>query len=173
MRLMPHSTTTRTARRTAAALAGVLVAATAIGSGAGAASADESEHLGDQILFTSHVRLTPPRDGQPGRFALVSDTCSHVATDSVAVPCTFVASGTVGATGEARGVVTSEFGVIRLDETYTFTSPTTLIGSGPVTEVRTGAGGARMTGTFVGQFTSAPTDDPNVLLDWGSIVVTH
>ena len=63
--------------------------------------------------------------------------------------------------------------MIHLDETFTWTGPTTLLGTGLVSEVRTGSRGDRTAGTFIGEFTTAPTDDPNVLLDWGSIRVTH
>ena len=102
-------TSTRTARRTVATLAGVLVAATAIGTTAGVASAAVGDHLDDHIIFTSHVHLTPPREGEPGRFVLVADTCTHEPTDSPAVPCTFVGAGTVSPSGGVgRGVVTSE-----------------------------------------------------------------
>jgi hypothetical protein len=84
-------------------------------------------------------------------------------------PCIFVGSGNVTASGgQARGVVTSGDGVILLEETYVFTSPTTLTATGTATRV---SGGPPTQGTFTGDFTAVPTADPNVLLDFGTITV--
>ncbi len=158
------------ARRTMGpALGGLLIAATTLAGTGGVAVAAGSPHVTDVITFTSHVYLTPPQNGT-GRFAIIGDTCQVASNGRPAIPCTFVGGGTVTATGGvARGVVTSSNGMIILDETYVFTGPTTSFGSGPATKI-TSAG--RTTGTFTGSFTTAPTANPNVLLDWGTFIVS-
>ena len=151
-------------------LGGVLVAVTALASTGAPAGAAPGQHVSDVITFTSHVYLTPPQNGV-GHFAIVGDTCQLQPTGQASIPCSFVGGGTVGATGGvARGVVTSRNGTIVLDETYVFTGPTTSTGTGPTTKV---SGGVTTLGTFVGNFTTAPTSNPNVLLDWGTFVVSE
>jgi hypothetical protein len=157
------------ARRAAVLAIGVvLIAAAELASIAGPASATTG--VTDVITFTSHVYLTPPPPGGVGHFVIVSDTCQLQPTGAPAVPCTFVGAGTVTATGgTAVGVVTSSRGTIILNETYVFTSPTTLHGSGPATKI---SGGRRTVGTFTGDFVAIPTSNPNVLLDTGTFVVS-
>ncbi len=153
---------------TALALSGALIAVTGL-STAGVAHA-ATPHTTDVITYTSHAYLTPPGAG-PGRFVVVGDTCSLESDGGPAIPCTVVGYGTVTPTGgTGRAIVTSRRGVIVLDETYEFTSPTTLVGKGNATEIR---GGERLTGTWIGYFVATPTAVPNVLLDSGVMTVTH
>jgi hypothetical protein len=87
-----------------------------------------------------------------------------------AIPCTFAGSGTVSpAGGHGVGVISSARGSIVLDESFTFTSATTSVGSGSALEF----GLSPRSGSFVGNFTSGPTASPNVLLSAGTITVTH
>ena len=159
-----------TARRSIRlALGGVLVAAAAVAGSTGVAAATGT-HVSDVITYSSHAYLTPPQAG-PGRFVLVGDTCTIASAGRPAIPCTITGYGTVSPTGgTAQAVVTSANGVILLDEVYVFTSPTTLHGSGTTTKI---ARGGVTTGTFVGDFTAAPTATPNVLLDYGTITVSE
>jgi hypothetical protein len=174
-----HSTTlsasfrgSRIARRVGRASLG-LVAVAAIGVGAAQAGAAEPAHHTDVITFTSYVHLTPPQS-EGARFILLGDTCWLQADDKPAVPCMIYGAGTVAAVnGTAHGIITSERGKIDIDEVYSFTSPTTLTATGTATEVLTGAHGDRVTGTFVGDFSAVPTDRADVLLDWGTITITH
>lgn len=159
-----------TARRALlTALGGVLVAGAGL-AGTGGVAAAAGTHVSDVVTFTSHVYLTPPQNGT-GAFVIVGDTCQVASNGQPAVPCRFAGAGTVTATGGvAKGVVTSRNGVLVLDETYVFTGPTTSSGVGPATKID---GRGVTTGTFTGSFTTAPTADPNVLLDWGTFIVSQ
>jgi hypothetical protein len=161
------------ARRTWLATLGAVVAAAGVAAGPATAAPAAPEHHTDVITFTSHVHLTPP-EAATGHFILLADTCLLQSDDAPAVPCTFRGAGTVSPDGgTAHGVVTSERGVIDLDEVFTWTGPATLAATGTATETLTGAGAERTTGTFAGDFTAAPTDKPNVLSDWGTITIAH
>lgn len=124
------------------------------------------------VSFTSHVYLSPVTPGQPRRFTIVGDSCQLVAGGEDAIPCTITIAGTVApGGGQARGAITSARSVITLDETFVFTGPTTSAGRGTATVVdRAGSAGVRF-GTFTAGFTTAPTPNPNVLLDTGTVTV--
>lgn len=150
------------------AMAGAVLAATTMMTGGAGAAVPRT----DVLTFSSHAILTPPGPN-PDHFALVSDTCSLKSDGGPASPCVTAASGTLSPTGGvSRAVVASAGAIIILDETYVLTGPNTAHGSGSATRIdaRTGA---RETGTFTADFTTAPTGDPNVLLDSGTVTVTY
>jgi hypothetical protein len=148
-----------------------IVAATATAATAGAAGASVAAHKTDHIDFASHAYLTPQPDGS-SRVQLVADTCSIKSDGGAAKPCWLTATGTLHAdgTGVAKAVVVTADRVITFDESFVPTGPASGLGSGTVKEI--GLGGLKG-GTFTAPYQLAPTADPNVLLDWGTITVTH
>jgi hypothetical protein len=137
-----------------------------------APAAESNQVVSDVVTYTSHAYLTPPSAGAPGRFVLIGDTCQLKSDGESPVSCTIVGAGTVTPTGgQARAVITSREGVITLNETYVFTGPTTSSGEGSALEVDIADRGAVTHGTFTGDFVTAPTANPNVLLDRGTITV--
>jgi hypothetical protein len=147
-----------------------LVAAIGIAGVASPASASGG-HAKDEIAFTAHAYLTPQADGT-SRVVLVGDSCTLSADGGAANQCSLAGYGTQwpDGSGTARAVVISRDRVIVFDEVIAATGPATGIATGSVQEV--GAGGVR-SGTFTAPFSLAPTSDPNVLLDSGTISVRH
>ncbi len=149
-------------------LGGALIATTGLVATTGVAGATTVGQVTDVVTLSGRVFLTPAVAGT-GRFVFLSDTCVVTSASQQPVPCSFVGSGTVTATGgEARGVVTSRNGVILLDETYVFTGPTTAHGTGTARSIKRGGPTA---GTFTADLISTTTGNPNVLLQTGTITV--
>ena len=173
--IFPSKTDNQTGRRhrlrgTIVAASIAALAATGMAATTGAAGAAAS-HTTDAITFTSHAHLTAQSDGT-SKAVLVSDSCTLKFDGGAPTPCTLVAAGTIGSNGgTATAVVTSKYGAIFLDEVFAPTGPTTSIGHGSVKEIYPRVG--VLDGTFTAAFEVAPTADQNVLLDWGTITVTH
>ena len=160
------STARRSFRRLAVA---TLVASTAVAGSAAAASA--AVHKTDEVAFAGKVYLTPQADGS-SKAVLVADSCTLKADGGPAKACSFVVYGTIKAdgSGSAKAVLTTSDRVIVMDETFVATGPTTGLGTGTAKEI--GINGVK-SATFTAPFQLAPTSNPNVLLDWGTITITH
>lgn len=151
------------------AVGGMLAATLAVSTGAGVATA-ATPHTTDVITYSGRNYVAAPSANGTSRFALVADHCTLKADGGAGIPCSFDGAGTVSAAGgHAIGLIRSARGSIVLDESFTFTSATTSVGSGSALEF----GLSPRTGTFVGTFTAGPTASPNVLLSAGTITVTH
>ena len=169
----PHTASRRpftASRRTLRVALAALVAASGMAASTGVASAAGS-HVKDEITFTSHAYLTPQPDGT-SRVVMLADSCTLKADGGAAMPCKLVAWGTVNPdlSGEAEAVVTTRDRVIYFDEVFSPTGPASGLGTGTVKEY--GPNGLKR-GTFTAPYELAPTADPNVLLDWGTISITH
>jgi hypothetical protein len=145
-----------------------VAATTGMAATSGVAAA--ADHGQDEITFTSHVYVAPQGDGS-SRVVLIGDTCTLQADGGAAEACRISAVGRLQAdgTGTAKAVVSTSDRVLQIEENFSSTGGTG-IGWGPVKEV--GAGGPIL-GWFTAEFNFAPTEDPNVLYDWGTIHVTH
>jgi hypothetical protein len=157
-------------KRLAAVVAGFCVSGATLLAISSPAAAADGTAVSDVVTFAGRATLVPLTVGGGSPFILTSDSCQVASDGEAPVPCSLVATGTLlpNGTGTAVGVVASNDGVIFLNEAFQPTGPDTGVGSGTGTEADDSGTNPI---TFTASFRTAPTSQPNVLLDAGSIIV--